>query len=336
MAVLTMNQKSPSAIEVNQISKSFGRIQALRSVSFTVPQESVFCILGPNGAGKTTLLRILTTVTNPDSGQAKIEGFDIQTDVLQVRQRIGVVSQENRFDRYLSIWHNLTLHAQMHGMSPQVYEPRIKSFLEKIGLYERRFSLAEELSGGQQRRVALIRALIHSPKILFLDEPTTGLDPEARIEIWKTIEAFKQTATVILTTHYMDEADRLSDRILMLHHGSVVAEGSAQELKSRISPLDQFELLLKTPKAETYQTVLQAIPSHRGNATALQKVSVASSHRLAFETAEPEVLKEVISVIAPEDFLRIGQIEANLEEVFLSIAALPKQNSQYGAAHAPL
>ena len=324
------------AIEVNQISKSFGRIQALRSVSFNVPKESVFCILGPNGAGKTTLFRILTTVTHSDSGHAKIEGFDIQSDVLQVRQRIGVVSQENHFDRYLTIWHNLTLHAQMHGLPPQVYEPRIKSLLEKIGLYDRRFSLAEELSGGQQRRVALIRALIHSPQILFLDEPTTGLDPEARIEIWKTIEAFKRTATVILTTHYMDEADRLSDRILMLHHGQVVTEGSAQELKLRISPLDQFELLLKTPKADVYQGILHTIPSRRGDSQALQKISKTSSHRLAFETAEPEALQDIISAISPEDFLRIGQIEANLEEVFLSIAALPHQNSSQGVSRASL
>lgn len=316
---MTHQVSSDDAIRTQGLSKTYGQIQALRDVSFSVPKGTVFGILGPNGAGKTTLLRILTTITRPDSGDAWIEGYDILSQVAAVRQLIGVVAQENHFDRYLSIWHNLTLHAQMHGLARPDYEQRITALLQKVGLYDRRFSLPDQLSGGMQRRIALIRALIHQPKILFLDEPTTGLDPQARLEIWRTIEQFKRSATVILTTHYMEEADRLSDRILMLHHGQVVAEGTPQALKLTLSPTDCYELVLKTPKAKVYAETLTHASRQEGSK--LRHIQVFNDHRLEFEITAPEGLQEILAQVASQDLLRLGQVEAELEDVFLSIAS---------------
>lgn len=319
-----MSEQQP-AIEVHNLIKHFGPknkgIQALNDVSFIVRKGTVFCILGPNGAGKTTLIRILTTLMRPDHGSAKIEGYDIQTEALAVRHNIGVVPQDNHFDGYLSIWHNLTLHAQMHGLPRNVYEPELKRLLEKAGLYERRFEMTDKLSGGMQRRVALIRALSHRPKVLFLDEPTTGLDPQARRELWDTIENFKKFATIILTTHYMDEADILSDEIMMLNHGEKVLTGTPRQLKQSIATHNIYELLLKAPKAQEYAQQL----SNYG----VQAVKIISPDHLEFNLAQPSELRSILDWVPPEDIQRIGEVEPNLESVFLQVAEM--QNKPQGA-----
>ncbi len=306
------------AIQVSNLVKTFGKLRALDGVSFTVNGPSVFCILGPNGAGKTTLLRILTTMSHPDSGTAEIEGHNVLTDTLNVRHLIGVVSQENHFDSYMTIWHNLSVHAQMHGMSRAEYEPRITELLHQVRLYDRRFNLADQLSGGMQRRVALIRALIHRPKVLFLDEPTTGLDPQARLEIWEAIEHFKQTATVILTTHYMDEADRLGDRIMMINHGQIVMTGTPTELKQSISPLDTYQLTFRNALAAQYQSKLNAWSHQHGEA--ITGVTLIDSYRLQFQVCRPEALRDIVALVDPPDFSGLSQTEANLEDVFMSVA----------------
>lgn len=320
-----MTVKHP-AIEAHQLTKRFGKkghvVQALRGVSFTVPRESVFCILGPNGAGKTTLLRILTTVTRSDSGSALIEGHDVQEDPLAVRHCIGVVSQNNHFDRYLTIWHNLALHAQMHGMRPAEYEPVLKSLLQRVGLYHRRDDLTEKLSGGMQRRVALIRALIHRPRVLFLDEPTTGLDPEARREIWETIQEIKKSATVVLTTHYMEEADVLSDQIMMLHHGQKVMIGTPRELKQSVLPNHLYEVVLMEPEAPAFVDAL-TVQGAVG-------VEVLDPFRLRFAVPEPERFYQLLEAIPPVQLQRAGRVEADLEAVFMSVAAAGREASKAG------
>lgn len=306
------------AIEARDLRKKFsgkgGTVQALKSVSFTANREQVLAILGPNGAGKTTLLRILTTVMRPSSGHGYVEGFEIGRQNIQIRQLIGIVAQENHFDRYLTVWQNLTLHAQMHGLEKPFYEKRIQQLLEKVELYDRRHDYMENFSGGMQRRVALIRALIHEPKILFLDEPTTGLDPAARLEIWETIQELKQRTTVILTTHYMEEADRLSDRIMILNHGEVVMTGTADELKQRISPPDTYELLLNTPTASDYQQKL---------ASWINSTEVPNRHMLRFRLNHPDLLTTIIAQITPSDLRSIGLAQADLETVYLSVAGQP-------------
>lgn len=306
-------ETSAHAIVVQDISKSFGEIQALSGVSFVVPRGTVFCLLGPNGAGKTTLLRILTTVTRPNGGSAWVEGFNIQAEALEARKCFGVVAQENRFDRYLNIWENLMLHARMHDLARPEAEARITALLNQVDLYHRRFSLADDLSGGMQRRIALVRALIHQPKVLFLDEPTTGLDPEARLEIWHAIEGIKSVGTVILTTHYMEEADRLSDRILMLHHGQVVMEGTPRELKQQVSPLDKYELALSTPTAAECLAVLKTL-------SGVYHPEMKDAYCLMFGVDSPAALQQVMNTLDPTNFQRLGRVEADLEDVFLAVA----------------
>lgn len=312
------------AIEATNLEKHYGELKALAGVSFQVPRETVFCILGSNGAGKTTLLKILTTVSHATAGAARIEGFDVRSQVQDVRQRIGVVAQDNHFDRYLDVWHNLTLHAEMHGMSKSVYEPRIRELLERVGLYDRRDALADDLSGGMQRRIALIRALIHEPKVLFLDEPTTGLDPQARLEIWETIEQFKRTATVVLTTHYMDEADRLSDRLLMISRGQIVAEGTADELKGALSPSDKYTLTFKAPEAAAQLTALQTA---LGTSHPEIMLTQADDFRLTCQVPAPGAINTVLQALDASALRQFGLAEADLEDVFMSLARNPGKNA---------
>lgn len=306
-----------NALEVENIRKRFGKgknaIQAVAGISFRVPRESVYCILGPNGAGKTTLLRILTTLMRPDEGTARIEGFDIIHQSIQVRSLIGVVNQENQFVRYLSVWQNLMLHAEMHGMPKQEAEAEITRLLKKVDLYHRRMDSSDTFSGGMKRRISVIRALIHRPKVLFLDEPTTGLDPKARREVWDTIQEFKKSATIILTTHYMEEADYLSDNILMINHGRKVMEGTARELKRAISPRNLYELELATPKAQEYQSFLA---SHQA-----KDIEILNNHLLRFHLKDPAALGKITPKIPPEDFYRLGHVEEDLETVYLTVAS---------------
>jgi ABC-2 type transport system ATP-binding protein len=303
------------AIRVDGLAKRFKghgtAVQALKGVSFDVERGTIFCILGPNGAGKTTLLRILTTVMRPSSGTAWIEGFEIGRQNIQIRNLIGVVAQDNYFDRYLSVWQNLSLHAEMHGMPRSVYEPRIRELLRQVGLDERRGDFLDNFSGGMQRRVALIRALIHEPRILFLDEPTTGLDPAARREMWDTIQDLKRQTTVILTTHYMEEADRLSDRIMILNAGEVVMVGTPQALKQRISPPDTYELALNTMTADAYRDAL---------APYIHDARRIDADVLQFRLNRLEDLPAVMAAIQPRDLRSLGLAQADLETVYLSVA----------------
>lgn len=307
---------APWAIEIEHLSKCFKRgahpVQALSDVSFNIPQGSVFCILGHNGAGKTTLLRILTTVTRADSGTAKILGHDIQRDISAVRQEIGIVAQSNNFDRYLSIWQNLALHAQMHGMPKTEYTERISGLLQQVDLYDRRHGSIDELSGGLQRRVALIRALIHKPRILFLDEPTTGLDPEARRTLWETIEQFKSFATVILTTHYLEEADVLSDEILILNHGKVVMSGAPEALKKKIAPQHSFDFKVNGAKASAYQAKLLA--------AGFSGIDVLSKNAFRVHLQQHQSLQDVLSQMDWSDIQQVGETEVDLETVYLTVS----------------
>lgn len=311
---MTLITPNTYAIEAHGLKKSFkshGRtVEALRGVSFCVERGTVFSILGPNGAGKTTLLRILNTTLAPDGGSATIEGFDIAKTSLDVRNSIGVVAQTSNFDRYLTLWQNLVLHARMHGLNKPDYEARISELLERVNLYQRRNDYADEFSGGMQRRAALIRALIHQPKVLFLDEPSTGLDPQARREIWQTIEQLKATTTVILTTHYMDEADVLSDRIMMVNHGEVVMEGSPSELKRKLVPDNAYDLVLKSPRATHYAKTLT---KH------CKQIEHISDFQLRVHIKSPHELKPIMAELDLNDFERLGTTDTDLETVYLSV-----------------
>jgi ABC-2 type transport system ATP-binding protein len=299
------------AIDVDGVSKRYERTQALNQVRFQIPEKTVFSILGPNGAGKSTLIRILTTITRPDAGTARILGFDIVKDLLAVRQQVGVVAQDDHFDRYLSIWHNLTMHAEMHGLRRAEYDPLIRDLLHRVDLYSRRNDLTDTLSGGMQRRVSLIRALIHKPRVLFLDEPTTGLDPQARREIWETIEQFKQQSTVILTTHYMEEADRLSDDILLLNHGQVMNQGTPRELKRTLTAHPLMEMEFDEP-------VAAEVAAHLPPNT---QPTVIDPYQLQFTVPPGGSLAAVMQHVNLDQVSRFGRKEADLESVFLAMAS---------------
>lgn len=312
----TLENTNGNAIELKGISKTFrGRgtpVQALDNVSFEVPKGSVFCILGHNGAGKTTLLRILTTIIKPSSGTALVCGHDIQHDVMQVRQQIGIVAQDNHFDKYLSLWQNLCLHAQMHGLSKDEYIPRITELLHQVDLYKRRDDFTDQFSGGMQRRAVLIRALIHKPSILFLDEPSTGLDPEARREIWETIEQFKEWATVILTTHYMEEADALSDEILILNQGKVVMRGTPIDLKEEIAPKNTFDVFFHDAKADYYYPGLQ-----EKHYPLLERFS---RNHLRVTLPDSLSFKEFMHQFDWSDVRQIGETQVDMEDVYFKAA----------------
>ncbi len=215
-------------IEVEDLVKEFDGFRALNGISFKVNEGEVFAFLGPNGAGKTTTVNILTTLLKPTSGRAYVAGYDVVRNAKDVRRKIGVVFQDPSLDRDLTAYENLLIHAGVYGIE----KPDIKWALEFVGLWEFRNKVVRFFSGGMQRRLEIARALLHEPEVLFLDEPTLGLDPQTRAKIWELIDSLD--VTVFLTTHYMDEAERLADRVAIIDRGRIIAIGSVEELKRMV------------------------------------------------------------------------------------------------------
>ena len=224
------------AIEVKNLTKRFGDLVAVNDISFDVMDREIFGLLGPNGAGKTTLIRMMTTLTPPTSGTALVAGHDIAKDADGVRHSIGVIPQAFTSDPELTAEENMTVHAKLYGVPAEERGQLIQDLLESVDLVKFRGALVRTFSGGMRRRLEIARGLIHSPKILFLDEPTTGLDPVSRSNVWDMIRALRHKAelTILLTTHYMDEADKLCERIAIVDHGKLVALDSPTKLKDSV------------------------------------------------------------------------------------------------------
>src|SRR3954454_9876432 len=222
-------------IEVHELKKSFGDVDAVRGVSFTVGAGEVFGFLGPNGAGKTTTINMLCTLAKPTSGGAKVAGHDIVTERDGVRRHIGLVFQDPTLDGYLTAEQNLRLHAELYGVPSALVGDRMRQVLEMVGLYDRKDVVVGTFSGGMRRRVEIARGLMHSPRVLFLDEPTIGLDPQSRSSIWKYIRELKEREeiTIFMTTHYMDEAE-FCDRIAIMDQGEIVALDTPAALKAQV------------------------------------------------------------------------------------------------------
>jgi ABC-2 type transport system ATP-binding protein len=226
-----------NAIEAHGLVKTYaGGVLALDGLSFDVQAGIVFGLLGPNGAGKSTTVKILTTLSSPDEGRAQVVGHDIGSEADAVRRAIGVVSQRSTVDREATARENVRLQGQVYGMRGEPLERRIDELLHRFDLNDAADRIARTLSGGMERRLNIAMALVHEPRVLFLDEPTTGLDPEVRAEMWEEISklAGEQGITILLTTHYLEEADRLASRLIILDRGKVVAEGSPEELKREL------------------------------------------------------------------------------------------------------
>jgi ABC-2 type transport system ATP-binding protein len=233
---LQENDMPSTAIETRELTKRYGEVQALDGLSISVEPGTVFGLLGPNGAGKSTTVKILTTLSAADGGEARVAGHDVRSEQDAVRRAIGVVSQRSTVDREATARENVRLQGQVYGMRGKELEARIDQLLDRLALSDAGNRIARTLSGGMERRLNIAMALVHRPRVLFLDEPTTGLDPEVRAEMWEEISALasEQGMTILLTTHYLEEADRLASRLAIVDRGKLVAEGSPEELKREL------------------------------------------------------------------------------------------------------
>jgi ABC-2 type transport system ATP-binding protein len=305
-----MNAGMENEIELRNISKSYGSLAAVKDVSFDVPKGTIFGLLGPNGAGKTTLVNMLTTLLKPTSGSAFVGGHDVVSGAAKVRSLIGVVPQENNLDRYLTARENLILHAKMHGMSPSSYHGRIDRLLSLLGLAERQKDFPNKFSTGMQRRLVVARALVHDPEILFLDEPTTGLDPQAKRAIWDYFLSLKGKRTIFLTTHNMEEADFLCDQISIIDNGSLIASGTSAQLKEMTEHSRFYEIEVSA-RSEEYARAFQRLPA----------IESASSQDGFIQVClkKEGSLGSLVEQIDPRDLKKISSREPSLEDVFLKM-----------------
>jgi ABC-2 type transport system ATP-binding protein len=253
------------SIEVHGIVKRFGDFTAVDGIELEVRHGELFGVLGPNGAGKTTLVRMLTGIVPITAGEAYVAGVDVVRDPAGVRRSIGVVSQALTSDIDLSAYENMDIYARFFDMSKSERTPRIEQLLRTVGLWERRNSLVKTYSGGMRRRLEIARGLVHKPKVLFLDEPTIGLDPQSRHVIWDLLVELRKgdLLTISLTTHYLDEAEVLCDRVAIIDQGKIVALGTPQELKSRVPGSDTIDLSLERVATDARIAELKALPGVR-------------------------------------------------------------------------
>ena len=223
------------AVSVTGLVKRFGEIHAVRGIDLTVDAGETFGFLGPNGAGKSTTINVLCTLIRPTTGSAQVAGYDVVTERDEVRRNIGLVFQDTTLDAYLTAERNLQLHAELYGMPRGVIDVRLHQVLDMVGLWDRRASKVSTFSGGMKRRLEIARGLLHSPRVLFLDEPTIGLDPQTRSSIWSYINELREAEhiTIFMTTHYMDEAE-YCDRIAIIDQGKIIALDTPQALKASI------------------------------------------------------------------------------------------------------
>jgi ABC-2 type transport system ATP-binding protein len=235
MTSAATNGASAPAISVRDLVKNFGEVRAVRGVNFEVAMGEVFGFLGPNGAGKTTTINMLCTLAKPSAGEASVAGHDVVAERDDVRRNIGLVFQDPTLDGYLTAAQNLQLHAELYGVQSDLVQPRMRQVMEMVGLWDRKDSVVGTFSGGMRRRLEIARGLMHSPRVLFLDEPTIGLDPQTRRSIWTYIRELKEREeiTIFMTTHYMDEAE-WCDRIAIMDHGEIVALDSPDALKAGV------------------------------------------------------------------------------------------------------
>jgi ABC-2 type transport system ATP-binding protein len=281
------------AIDVRNIVKKFGDFEAVKGVSFDVPEGEIFGLLGPNGAGKSTLIRMMVTLLVPTSGTAVINGFDVTKNANGVRESIGVIPQALTTDLELSVEENLLIFAKLYGVPREKRDKLITQLLEFVELTQWRKAQVKNLSGGMRRRVEIARGLVHEPRIFFLDEPTTGLDPVSRVNVWEMLQRIKseRELTILITTHYMDEADKLCDRIAIVDHGELKALDSPMKLKMSVptdnilevsfatTPPGWIEKLKALPEVETVSSEdhMFKISSKNGPATTMAVLDAAAA-----------------------------------------------------------
>ncbi len=298
----------PPAVEVENLSYHYGQRTALGGVSFSVAAGEIFGLLGPNGGGKTTLFRILSTLLLPAKGTARIFGIDVAQDPLAVRKRIGIVFQSQSLDRRLTVRENLLHQGHLYGLRGAVLTERMARVLDRLGLSSRSNDVVATLSGGLQRRVELAKGLLHQPALLLLDEPSTGIDPRARLDFWRYLQALRseEGVTVLLTTHLLEEADKC-DRLAILDEGSLVGEGAPSFLKSQIGG---DVVVLSTPDTEKLLSRLHGD---------FDIAATVVNSDVRFEHHEGSKLVPRLMEALPEQIDSVTVSHPSLEDVFIRL-----------------
>jgi ABC-2 type transport system ATP-binding protein len=295
------------AIEVTELTKKYGEVDAVRGIDFDVATGETFGFLGPNGAGKSTTIKILCTLADPTSGTARVAGYDVTTERDTVRRNIGLVFQETTLDSYLTGEQNLRFHADLYGVPKAAFAPRLRQVLEMVGLWERRSSAVATYSGGMQRRLEIARGLLHAPRVLFLDEPTVGLDPQTRVSIWEYINDLKrrEDITIFLTTHYMDEAENC-DRIAIIDHGKIVALETPEALKASVGR-DRVQITTADDQA-----AIRALAEEFGIEAAVHE------HLVTFSVESGEHFVPDLFARLPVAIRSVSVSRPSLDDVFMS------------------
>jgi len=313
------------AIEVSGLQKSFGEVQALRGIDLTVEQGTIVGLLGPNGSGKTTTVRILATLLKPDAGIAKVSGFDVSKSPDQVRTLIGLTGQYAAVDEYLTGRENLQLFGQLFHLSKKQAGERADELLTRFDLADAADRGIKGYSGGMRRRLDLAASLIGRPSVLFLDEPTTGLDPRSRLGMWEVIESLvAQGTTVLLTTQYLEEADQLASRSVVLDHGSVIAQGTSDELKSQVGG-DRVEVVVELPsQLALAKDALSSIASGEINTNDEQRKVIIPTSGGSRTVVEAVRLLDEAQISIADIALRWP----TLDDVFLSLTGRSAEEEQ--------
>jgi len=294
------------------LTKRFGDLVAVNGVDLEIPRGEIFGLLGPNGAGKTTIIRMLGGLTHPTGGRATVLGLDIVKDTRKVKDRIGVVPQNNVLDRDINVYQNLKYHAKLHGIPGPRIDPKIDEVLEFTELKAKRDSKIDDLSGGMKRRLVVAKAMMHDPEVFILDEPTTGLDPQSRRMVWDKVRSFREKGmTMILTTHYMDEADALCDRIGIIDHGKVIALGTPEELKASLGVQTVLEVKVYDG---AHETILRGL-----EAQSFTEDVFAEGDKVMLRTNDKKAAAVHILTRHADDVETLQFREPTLEDVFIEL-----------------
>ena len=309
------------AVEARGLGKRFGDLWALRDLDLAVPRGSVLGLLGHNGAGKTTAIRILTTLAQPTEGTGAVAGHDVVTEADAVRRSIGVAAQQATVDGLLTSHGNLVMVGRLHGLSTKQARARANQLLTQVDLADATEKLAKDLSGGMRRRLDLAASLMSQPMVLFLDEPTTGLDPRSRNDLWDMLrDLVRDGTTIILTTQYLEEADRLADDIVVLDHGRTVAHGTPSELKAQIGG-DRVDVSTSSP--DHLDRVVDATLAFATQPAAIDKDAGVVTIPVAADVRLLDVMRAVDE--AGVDIVDINRRQATLDDVFLTLTAEPEK-----------
>jgi ABC-2 type transport system ATP-binding protein len=304
------------AIHAEALVKRYGEKTALDGVGFEVPRGTVCGLLGPNGAGKTTAVRVLTTLARPDSGTAHVAGIEVAADPDGVRRVLGLAAQDATVDGLLTGRENLTMIGELHHLGRRTARARADELLEQFALTDAGGRLVKTYSGGMRRRLDLAATLVARPEVLFLDEPTTGLDPRARIELWEILDTLVgEGATILLTTQYLEEADRLADDIVVMDHGRVIARGGARELKRRVGGAQLFVTVVDPDRLGEVAGLVERVT----DAEAAIDEEARAVHAAA--EADPRVVSRLADALADEDVEvdDLGIRQPTLDDVFLTL-----------------